>query len=71
MTSVIEVEKPTDDEIRAMPTSNIEDFITWRRFSAHPERGWLDAIDFETEAYVDALLALEPEPDPMEALLSR
>lgn len=50
----------TDEEIRALPTTDIEDFITWRAFDGKPEYGWLDAIDFETKAYVDALLELEP-----------
>lgn len=59
----------TDEEIRALPTTDIEDFITWRAFDGKPEYGWLDAIDFETQAYVDALLELEPpalDPDESE-----
>jgi hypothetical protein len=56
----------TDEEIQALPTTNIEDFITWRAFDGKPEHGWLDAIDFETQAYVDALLELDP-PAPDES----
>ena len=61
----------TDDEIRMLPTTNIEDFITWRYFAIYPERGWLDAIESEVAAYVDSLMECEPTLDPSEALLSR
>lgn len=48
-----------DNEIRALPTTNVDDFVTWKSLNARPVSEWVDTVIQEREDYWRAILNQE------------
>lgn len=53
----------TDTEILELAESNVENFVTWRRFARSSHMRWVDAINAEIQDNWEDLFNREPSLD--------